>query len=348
MEKVYLACIVARDGVSYSSMADILRITGDPSHDVHHVRSAASVIRSGGIVALPTETVYGLAADALNPSAVAKIYEAKGRPSTNPLIVHVASLDGAKDLAATWPPTAQKLAEAFWPGPLTIIVPKKAIVPDAATAGLPCVALRVPSHPVMHAVIEEAGTPLAAPSANRSQAVSPTRAAHVLKSLGSAVDVILDAGTTQHGLESTVVDCTVVPPRVLRPGPVTIAELERVVGRVKADDAVIGDELSRASPGMSPKHYAPQAKVRVVPMAKLAEAITSSDAPVAVLLIGGAVLGTSATKVQMPAEPVAYGAVLYGEFHKMDDAGMKTIIVEEPPSAPGWEAVRDRLRRASA
>ena len=329
-------------------MADILRITGNAAHDAHHAARAAAVLRAGGIVAIPTETVYGLAADALNPDAVAKIYAAKGRPSTNPLIVHVTSIDAAKALASTWPVAAQKLAEAFWPGPLTVIVPKNPVVPDAATAGLPNVAIRIPSHPVMRAVIDAAGTPLAAPSANRSQAVSPTRAAHVLKSLGANVDVILDAGTTEHGLESTVVDCTVVPPRVLRPGPVSILDLERVLGRVKAEDAVVGDDVARSSPGLSQRHYAPQASVRIVPVAKLASAIAEAPEPAAAFLLGGAVLNSKATLVQMPAEPVAYGAILYNELHRMDDAGMKTIVVEEPPHAPGWEAVRDRLRRASA
>lgn len=329
-------------------MADILRITGDADHDAHHVRAAADVVRAGGIVAIPTETVYGLAANALNPDAVAKIYAAKGRPSTNPLIVHVTSIDAAKELASSWPLAAQKLAEAFWPGPLTVIVEKKAIVPDAATAGLPHVAIRCPSHPVMRAVIDAAGTPLAAPSANRSQAVSPTRAAHVLKSLGANVDMILDAGTTEHGLESTVVDCTVVPPKVLRPGPVTVPELEKVLGRVKAADADVIDDVSRASPGMSPKHYAPQATVVVVPGSRMAQAIAKAEAPVAAFMLGSALLNSAATMVQMPGSPVVYGAVLYGELHRMDDEGFKTIVIEEPPRDPGWEAVRDRLRRASA
>ncbi len=329
-------------------MAEILHITGNPQIDASHIARAAEVLKNGGIVAIPTETVYGLAANALDPAAIAKIYAAKGRPSTNPLIIHVTSVDSAKELASAWPPSAQKLGDAFWPGPLTLIVPKNPIVPDAATAGLQSVALRVPAHPVMCAVIDAAGMPLAAPSANRSQAVSPTRAAHVLKSLGDAVDVILDAGTTEHGLESTVVDCTVLPPRVLRPGPVTIADIERVVGRVKAEQGGMADDVARSSPGMSHRHYAPQARVKIVPGPLLAEAIAAAEGPVGAFLLGSAVLNPHATLVQMPAHPVAYGAVLYAEFHRMDDAGMKTIIIEEPPSAPGWEAVRDRLRRASA
>lgn len=330
------------------AMAEILRMTGDPQNDAPHVARAADALKSGGIVAIPTETVYGLAANALDPAAIAKIYAAKGRPSTNPLIVHVTSVDAAKELSSSWPPSAQKLAEAFWPGPLTLIVPKNPIVPDAATAGLPSVALRVPSHPVMRAVIDATGIPLAAPSANRSQAVSPTRAAHVLKSLGDRVDVILDAGTTEHGLESTVVDCTAMPPRVLRPGPVSIADIERVVGRVKAEQGSVGDDVARASPGMSHRHYAPHARVKIVPGRALAEAIASAEGPVGAFLLGSAVLNAGATLVQMPAHPVAYGAALYTELHRMDDAGVKTIVIEEPPAAPGWEAVRDRLRRASA
>lgn len=329
-------------------MADILRIVGDPVLDAPHAARAAGVLREGGIVALPTETVYGLAANALDAVAVAKIYEAKGRPSTNPLIVHVTSVEAAKALASSWPVAAQKLADAFWPGPLTIVVPKNPIVPDAATAGMPNVALRVPSHPTMRAVIDAAGVPLAAPSANRSQAVSPTRAAHVLKGLGDRVDLILDAGTTEHGLESTVVDCTVVPPRVLRPGPVTILELERVVGRVKSDRSDVADTLARPSPGMSPKHYSPQARVELVPAAKLAETIAAAEGPVGALILAGALLNSNATVTQMPADPVAYGAILYTELHRMDDAGVKTLVIEEVPDAPGWEAVKDRLRRASA
>jgi L-threonylcarbamoyladenylate synthase len=200
----------------------------------------------------------------------------------------------------------------------------------------------------MRAVIDAAGLPLAAPSANRSQAVSPTRAAHVLKSLGARVDLILDAGTTEHGLESTVVDCTVVPPRVLRPGPVTILELERVLGRVKSDRSDAAEGAAHPSPGMSRKHYAPQATVLLVPAAKLADAIAAAEGPVGAFVLAGALLKPNATVTHMPADPVAYGAILYTELHRMDDLGVKTLVIETPPAAPGWEAVHDRLRRASA
>ncbi len=329
-------------------MTRILQLSGDKRHDDPIIEEAATVLRSGGIVAIPTETVYGLAGNALDPDAIAKIYEAKGRPSANPLIIHVATIEQAKDLASAWPSNAQKLADAFWPGPLTLVVPKTSDVPDSATAGLQSVALRVPSHPVMRAVIEAAGIPLAAPSANRSQAVSPTRAGHVLKSLGDRIELILDGGTTEHGLESTVVDCTVTPPRLLRPGPISRMDLEGVVGRVKVEEESVADDTARLSPGMSARHYAPSARLIIVPKERLANALLSAEAPVGAFLLGGAVLNPKATLVQMPAHPVAYGATLYTELHRMDDAGVKTIIVEEPPKEAGWEAVWDRLRRASA
>lgn len=329
-------------------MADVVTLTGDANEDNAAIERAADILRKGGIVAIPTETVYGLAGNALNPDAVQKIYDAKGRPATNPLIVHVLDTDQARELASTFPPVAEQLAAAFWPGPLTIIVPKTADVPDSVTAGFPSVAIRVPSHPVMRAVIEAAGVPLAAPSANRSQAVSPTRAGHVLKSLGDRIDLILDAGTTEHGLESTVVDCTSLPPRVMRPGPITLSQLEAVVGKLRLEEGVIEDSAARLSPGMSQKHYAPKATVKVVSAERLAKEIADAEAPAAVFLLGGAVLNANATLVQMPANAVAYGAILYSELHKMDDSGMKTIIVEDVPRDDGWEAVRDRLRRASA
>jgi len=324
-------------------------MTGNPFDDALHIRAAAVVLQAGGIVAIPTETVYGLAADALNASAVAKIYEVKGRPSINPLIIHVTSIESAKALSSEWPIVAQQLAEVFWPGPLTLVVPKNPIVPHAVTAGLPNVAIRIPSHPVMRAVINATGKPLAAPSANRSQALSPTQASHVWKSLGNRVELILDAGSTEHGLESTVVDCTVVPPRVLRPGPVTIAALERVVGRVTFLQSHITEDVAHPSPGMSQKHYSPQAHLTVVPAKDLSKAIADANAPVGALLLSDTVeLNARAMLVQMPTDPVAYGAVLFAELHRMDDRGIMNIIVEDLPSIPEWDAVRDRLIRASA
>jgi len=191
---------------------------------------AVTLIRSGGLVAIPTETVYGLATDALDSESVDRIFRAKGRPATNPLIVHVADQAMARSLASAWPAAAEAIATHFWPGPVTVVVPKHRDVPDIVTAGGPTVALRCPAHRLTRRLIERSGYPLAAPSANRSEALSPTRAAHVLESLGDRVDLILDGGPCTHGIESTVVDCTVSPPRILRPGPIGREALEAAIG----------------------------------------------------------------------------------------------------------------------
>ncbi|MBM4023484.1 MAG: threonylcarbamoyl-AMP synthase, partial [Planctomycetes bacterium] len=219
---------------------------------------AAAVLRGGGLVAIPTETVYGLAADALDAEAVAGIFRAKGRPVSNPLIVHVADVAMARSLAAAWPAAAERIATALWPGPVTVVVPKAARIPDAVTAGGPTVALRCPAQPLTRRLIERAGIPLAAPSANRSERVSPTTAHHVLESLGAKVGLILDAGACDRGIESTVVDCTTTPPRILRPGPLTRRHLEAAVGGPVAwpDGAEAGDAPIR-TPGASRRHYRP-------------------------------------------------------------------------------------------
>lgn len=329
-------------------MAEILTITGDPRNDDPHIARVADMLRHSGIVAIPTETVYGLAANALDEAAIQKIYAAKGRPATNPLIVHVASADEAKELASSWPQPARLLADAFWPGPLTLVVPKKPIVPDAATAGLPSVAVRVPAHPVMRAVISAAGVPLAAPSANVSEGVSPTRAEHVLKSLGESVDLVLDAGPTEHGLESTVVDCIAVPPRILRHGPISVERIRSVIGDMASADSVVTDDIARLSPGQSQRHYAPRARVVLADAASIAEALSVAERPVGALVLDTALQDSSATIVHMPPSSAEYGAVLYTELHRLDDARAATIVVEMPPDEPGWEAVRDRLQRASA
>ena len=213
---------------------ELLRI--DPANpDRATLRVAAVALRHGGLVAFPTETVYGLGAHALDEAAVARIYAAKGRPSYNPLIVHVTDAEAAKALVADWPTNAALLARAFWPGPLTLVLPKRGIVPDAITAGLPSVAVRVPAHPVALALLREARIPIAAPSANRCTELSPTTAAHVVESLGDVVDLIVDGGPTTVGIESTVVDLSGPAPRVLRPGMISAAQIAEVVGRV--DDA---------------------------------------------------------------------------------------------------------------
>lgn len=235
--------------------------------DMDKLRYAAGVIRDGGLVAFPTETVYGLGANGLDGSAVEKIYLAKGRPSDNPLILHVAAMKAAEPLISEIPADAFKLMERFWPGPLTLVLKKSEIIPRAVTAGLDTVAVRIPSHPVALALIREAGVPVAAPSANVSGRPSPTRASHVIEDLYSKVDVIIDCGSSKVGLESTVLDMTVVPPMVLRPGGITISQLNEVIKGIRNDPALEQHQkhiLKPKSPGMKYRHYSPKAKMVII------------------------------------------------------------------------------------
>src|SRR4051794_21935732 len=226
----------------------------DPANpDPEVIRRAAELIRAGRLVAFPTETVYGLGANALDAAAVARVFQAKGRPPTNPLIVHLDGVDQIAQVAAGWPKVAVRLAERFWPGPLTLVLPKRPEVPDVVTAGGPTVAVRVPAHPVAQALLRAAGVPVAAPSANRSTELSPTTAAHVLRGLDGRIELILDGGPTPGGIESTVVDVTASPLRLLRPGLVTPAELEAVVGPVARGEpgaSATGGGRPLPSPGM--------------------------------------------------------------------------------------------------
>jgi len=234
----YLACDpLALQGVTMARpVPDIIRIdwpAGTPAPSAATdaaLDRAAALVRDGGLVAIPTETVYGLAADALDADAVDRIFHAKGRPANNPLIVHVADAAMARSLAASWPAAAERIATALWPGPVTVVVPKGPRIPENVTAAGPTVALRCPAQPLTRRLIERSGIPLAAPSANRSEQVSPTTAQHVLDGLGAKVGLILDAGPCERGIESTVVDCTTSPPRILRPGPLSRAELEAAIG----------------------------------------------------------------------------------------------------------------------
>jgi len=228
---------------------------------------AAKVLREGGLVAFPTETVYGLGANSLNPTAVEGIYKAKGRPSDNPLIVHVAEVEAINSLVSTIPAAAAKLMKTFWPGPLTMVMPKSDKVPAIITAGLDTVAVRMPSHPVALALIKKAGIPIAAPSANISGRPSPTLAKHVIDDLSGKVDVIIDSGCSNVGLESTVLDITTEPPMILRPGGVTYEQLKQVLGMVSTDPTLsIGHEANTPprSPGMKYRHYAPKATLLLV------------------------------------------------------------------------------------
>ena len=306
------------------------------AEDPSAIAEAVRVLREGGLVAIPTETVYGLAAHALDPAAVARIFAAKGRPATNPLIVHVATIEQARALSSAWPATADAIAARFWPGPVTVVVPRAAHVPDIVTAGGPTIAIRIPAHPVALAILRS-GLPLAAPSANPSNGISPTTARHVLEGLGDRVDVILDGGPTTAGIESTVVHLGEDPPRLLRPGIVTPGELEEIIGplaRAPAHDSVL------PSPGMMERHYAPRAALEVHddPVARAAELVGVRVATIAF---------HAPADVVLPRDARAYAARLYAALHELDRGGIERIVVATPPGGDEWLGVRDRLTRAT-
>lgn len=308
--------------------------------DSSAIADAATILRAGGLVAFPTETVYGLGASALDTNAVARLFVVKGRPASNPLIVHVAETAAARRLARDWPLIAETLAALFWPGPLTLILPKATHVPDRVTAGGPTVGLRVPAHPVALALLRASDLAIAAPSANRSTEVSPTTAAHVVDSLGDAVDLILDGGPTTVGVESTVLDVTATPPRVLRPGMVTVTALREVLGDVQ--EGAIEGQPARA-PGLMDRHYAPRTPVVVVRSEALPATVGQEDG----LLVRGRNTLAAAAVVVMPCDVTEYAARLYAALRELDAAGVPRIVVEAPPATPEWAAIRDRLRRAS-
>ncbi len=233
----------------------------------HEIEPAAQVLRSGGLLAIPTETVYGLGADGLNREAVARIFTAKGRPQDNPLILHIPDAGALSQYCTDIPAAAYALARRFWPGPLTMILPRRPLVPDVVTAGLDTVGMRCPDHPVTRAILSRAGVPVAAPSANTSGRPSPTTAAHVLEDMDGKIEGVVDGGPCAVGVESTIVDLTVTPPRLLRPGGVTLEELREVLGAVEVDGAVtrmLGESEQPRAPGMKYRHYAPKAPVTVI------------------------------------------------------------------------------------
>jgi len=322
------------------------------SPDAVILARAAQLLRAGQLVAFPTETVYGLGASALDPSAVARIYSAKGRPAYNPLIVHVPDAAAARKLVSIWPEAATRLAERWWPGPLTMVLPKGPDIPDLVTAGLPTVALRVPAHPVALGLLRAAGLPLAAPSANRSGEVSPTTAQHVARSLGGRVPLILDAGPTSVGIESTVVDLSGPSPVLLRPGMITREQLAEVIGPVSLEGPARGPTAARPSPGMMDRHYAPAARVLLfdsVAEPALLEAVAAcrrEGGRLGAVTRQRTVAGADLTE-RLPDSPAAYARDLYGALHRMDEAGATLILVERPPADPAWDAVRDRLERAA-
>jgi L-threonylcarbamoyladenylate synthase len=299
------------------------------------VLRAAELIRAGRLVAFPTETVYGLGANALDPQAVARIYRAKGRPSTSPLIVHVSSARMARDrVVSDWPEAAEVLASQFWPGPLTLVLPRQPRIPDTVTAGLPTVGVRVPAHPLAIELIEAAGVPVAAPSANRFTQLSPTTADHVRRGLGPLVDFVLDGGPCWVGIESTVLSLAARPPALLRPGMVSRESIEQLIGPLQS---VSSAEGAHPAPGLHSRHYSPRTPLYEGTMPSEGRGAWlwwNQDRP-------------AARSIRMPSEAEAYAAQLYEVLHQLDNEGLDFIGVETLPSGCGWDGVRDRIRRAS-
>jgi len=306
------------------------------------VRRAAEVLRAGGLVAFPTETVYGLGADARNEGALRRIFELKGRPADHPLIVHLPSAGMLGEWAREVPEAAHRLAERFWPGPLTLILRRCEDVLDAVTGGQETVGLRVPGHPLALELLRAFGGGVAAPSANRFGRVSPTTAEHVRQEFSGRVDVILDGGPCEVGLESTILDLSARVPRLLRPGAVTLAQLSEVLGEVQ-----LGGEAAPRVPGSLESHYAPATK------AVLARSLSDylqehAQKHLAVLARSQKPAWLeSRVWLTLPGEPDAYARRLYAALRELDAAGCDEIVIEVPPDTPEWLAVRDRLARAA-
>lgn len=318
------------------------------------IAAAARALRGGALVGLPTETVYGLAADADNDAAVAQIFAAKGRPSDHPLIVHVANAAGIAHFASEVPAFAQALVQAFWPGPLTLILPRRAGHAAAATGGQDSVGLRCPAHPVAHALLEACAAEgvhgVAAPSANRFGRVSPTTAEHVRAEFGDGL-LVLDGGPCAVGIESTIVDCTRGVPVLLRPGAVTRAQIASACGIAPLSKEELPEHTPRAS-GTLEAHYAPNAKVRLMDAKALQTGLDLLGADAAHLAVyARTALHTRSTQVlvrRMPDDAAATAQQLFSVLRAFDDAGVRLIWIEQPPATPEWEGVRDRLQRAAA
>lgn len=316
------------------------------------VRRAVEVLERGGLIGLPTETVYGLAADASNPAAVARIFAAKGRPADHPVIVHVAEASDMPAWAIDIPDSARRLAAAFWPGPMTLILQRAAHVLDAVTGGQDTVGLRVPSHPVARAVLAafaagRGGRPagVAAPSANKFGRVSPTTAAHVRSEFGDAVDLVLEGGQSDVGIESTIVDCTSEPVRILRPGCITAEQVAAVLG-----SAVAGHAAKAQAPRVSGSldaHYAPATRTQLVAAGELAKAIADQAGRRVALLSFADAPAAVRAHIRAGSDPHAYAHGLYAALRELDADGCDVILVEAPPVGGEWDGVNDRLRRAA-
>lgn len=338
----------------------IYKIDGNAT-DKKKIQEAAEIIRDGGLVAFPTETVYGLGADAFSPEASKRIYAAKGRPSDNPLIVHIAEFDELVQIASEVPPEAKKLSDAFWPGPLTMIVRKNDKVPYETTGGLDTVAVRMPSHPVAAALIRESGRLIAAPSANTSGRPSPTLAEHVAEDLSGKIPMILDGGEVGIGIESTIIDLTEEVPMILRPGYITKEQLEAVIGEVKTDPGIIAADSAQRpkAPGMKYRHYAPKASLTVVEGSReaviekintLTEQMQAEGKKVGVIATdetGSFYRGDMVVSAGARADEAAIARHLYRILRDFD-AAEADVIYSESFEAPGiGQAVMNRLLKAA-
>ncbi|AGA27158.1 L-threonylcarbamoyladenylate synthase [Singulisphaera acidiphila] len=323
----------------------------DDEPDPRAVTKAAGILRRGGLVAFATETVYGLGADATNPEAVARIFQAKGRPSFNPLIVHTDRVEMARDCVLQWPASADVLAHCFWPGPLTLVLPRAANIPDVVTAGRDTVGVRIPKSRVARALIEATGRPIAAPSANRSTGISPTEAWHVSNDLDGKIDLILDSGKTGVGIESTVLDLTTSPPRVLRPGSITVEQIREALGcEVLGQADFPPDPHAHSSPGQMDVHYAPRTPTfRIEPNAF--EALPREGRWVLIALgetpIDEGPPGRRPDRQIRLLTPTEAEASLYSHLQAIDLSGVDFLVIVPPPDEPRWLAIRDRIWRAS-
>jgi L-threonylcarbamoyladenylate synthase len=312
------------------------------------IEQAVGVLRAGGLVAFPTETVYGLGADASSPAAVRKIFDAKGRPATHPVIVHLADAVQLANWAREIPEGARRLARKFWPGPLTVILKRSPSVSDVVTGGQDTVALRVPSHPVAQQLLARFGGGIAAPSANRHGRVSATTAGHVRREFGAAVDCVLDGGEARIGIESAIVDLSGGAPTLLRPGWITAAEIEAALGAALA--APLAD--APRAPGTLAAHYAPRTPLALMEgdrVLELAAGLARQGRRVAVLALSARRPPLEGLEwVAAPRDAAGYAHALYASLRRLDDAGCDMIIAEQPPQAPEWAAINDRLARAAA
>ena len=348
-----------------------LRLAVNPDHPEdaqsrEAIQRAAGILRAGGLVALPTETVYGLGANALDPAAVGRIFAAKERPSWDPVIVHIAGAAAGNPmltaLVTDLPKTAEKLAAAFWPGPLTLLLSRSAAVPDAVTAGRPLVGVRMPAHPVALELIRSAGVPIAAPSANLFSRTSPTTAQHVLEDLDGRIDAILDAGPTRHGVESTVLDPAQSPMRIYRPGAVTAEQIRAVAGEVEfyqpPDRQTAASQESLPSPGVGIRHYAPRARLILIdaPLSALPERITAAFLQHASCRVGillpGELTGTAPKgAIVFPWGKWRRGRELaqrlYAGLRSLDAQNCSVILCPLPPADGIGAAIRDRLSKAA-